>query len=137
MTTLKICAANEINGAQASGHGPTGIYPNQIGCGNLTRIALSKIQTSKLDLKALQQQRKQRTSRACRQSETNRCQHRPDQFQTFLNVPAHQQLLRGTPAEIKTLSRGTKLGHLKISFCRFGRASGICECLGKSAFEID
>ena len=53
MTTLKIRAANEIDGAEPGGHGPAGIYPHQIGFRNLTRIALSKIQSTQLNLKPL------------------------------------------------------------------------------------
>src|SRR6267143_6914893 len=101
MPALKIGAANQIHGAQSRRHGAAEIDAEQIGVRNLACITLDEIESAQTNVHASPQQRQQCLLWSGCQFESRGGKNGIKNFETLLDMSAHQQLLSSSTFEIQ------------------------------------
>src|SRR6266571_5514752 len=104
MQTLKIGPANQIDNTQAGSDRPTSVNAQQLRFRNHRRITFSKAQAAQTNPKPPQDERQQRALRTFRQSQSDAFQHDAKNFQSLIDVTAHQQLRAGSLSQFQGTS---------------------------------
>src|SRR5712692_5045570 len=118
MAYLKLHTADGIHITKAYGNGPTRVDPADFVGGDLSLVALAKVESAQPELRAPDQEQQNRAAGRLWQLQPHHLQYRVENLQPVVEVAADQELLPSSPPEFERLSGLHPFRRSKISLRR-------------------